>query len=63
MIVTGQMLMVGLTPIYSKCFNITNLMPQTAIFGIFDSVTNDSIFQNSKVFITFRIFKLYFYKS
>ena len=40
---------------YSKCFQnnliLPTLTPQTVIFGILDSASNDSIFKNNKVFI------------
>ena len=56
--------MVGLSPMFSKYFNITNVTPQTTILGILDSVSNDSFFENNKVFINLilLIFKLYVYK-
>ena len=49
---------------FSKYFNITNVTPQTTILGILDSVSNDSFFENNKVFINLilLIFKLYVYK-
>ena len=51
------------------CFQNTlillTLTTQTTIFGILDSVSNDSFFENNKVFIThiLLIFMLYVYKS
>ena len=52
-----------------QCFQNTLLLPTLtphhAIFGIFDSVSNNSFFENSKVFVShiLLIFKLYVYKS
>ena len=41
------------------------LIPQTAILGILDSISNNSFFENNKIFINhiLLIFKLYIYKS
>ena len=52
-----------------QCFQNTlilpTLTPQTAILGIFDSVSNNSFLKNSKILINhiLLIFKLYVYKS
>ena len=44
---------------------LPTLTPQTAIFGILDSVRNNSFFENNKTFVNhiLLIFKLYVYKS
>ena len=44
---------------------LPTLTPQTAIFGILDSVRNNSFFENNKIFLNniLLIFKLYVYKS
>ena len=59
------MFIVGLSPMFSKYFTITTLTPQTAIFGVLDSICNDSCLKNNKVFINhvLLIFKLYVYES
>ena len=52
-----------------QCFQNTlilpTLTPQTAILGILDSVSNNSFFENNKIFFNhiLLIFKLYVYKS
>ena len=52
-----------------QCFKnnliLPTLIPQSAIFGILESASNDSIFKSNKVFINHivLIFKLYVYKS
>ena len=52
-----------------QCFQNTlilpTLTPQTAILGILNSVSNNSFFENNKIFINhiLFIFKLYVYKS
>ena len=52
---------------FSKYFNLilSTLTSQTAILGIFDSVSNNSFFENNKILINhiLLIFKLYVYKS
>ena len=51
------------------CFENTLLLPtltpQTVIFGILDSLRNNSFFENNKIFINdiLLIFKLYVFKS
>ena len=51
-----------------QCFQNTSILPtlisQTAILGILDSVSNQSFFENNKIFINhiLLIFKLYVYK-
>ena len=49
---------------FQNSLTLPALTPQTAIFGILDSASNDSIFKNNKVFINhiLLIFKLYLYK-
>ena len=44
---------------------LPTLTPQTAILGILDSVSNNSFFENNKIFFNhiLLIFKLYVYKS
>ena len=49
---------------FQNSLTLPALTPQTAIFGILDSASDDSIFKNNKVFINhiLLIFKLYLYK-
>ena len=57
--------MVGLSPMFPKYLNIITLTPQTAIFGILDSINNNSFHKNNKILMNhiLLIFKLYVDKS
>ena len=57
--------MVGLSPMFPKYLNIITLTPQTVIFGILDSINNNSFYKNNKILINhiLLIFKLYVDKS
>ena len=50
--------------VYVQCFQNTSVLPQTAIFGILDSASDNSFFENNKIYANhiLRIFKLYLYK-
>ena len=61
------MFMVGLSSKFSNqnTLMLPNLTPKTAILAIFVSVSNNSFFENNKIFVNHivYIFKLYVYKS
>ena len=48
-----------------QCFQDTLILPQIAILGILDFLSNNSFFENNKIFINhiLLIFNLYFHKS
>ena len=61
----GKYLWPNLVQCFQNTLILPILTPQTAILGILDSVSNNSFFENNKIFINhiLLIFKLFVYKS